>query len=487
MSQVFLRSPQIASRAYGTNTPGQYMLSIPRVNFEFYVQFNLSAGAIKMIPNAQLSYYGTQRGITFKVKTVEKPKVTLVSDELNQYNKKVIIYKKTEYQPASISLYDSVDDSVLSTWVDYFTYYFADSRQKTDAAYLQSPVASQFDLSSGWGFNPLLDGQTNFFDDICVYALFAGTYTAFSYINPKIVSIDWGSSDYTSNEPQEVSMQIKYEAINYFAFGQPISSLPAGVMPNFGFEIPQDGVNYPVGTVNTPNTAVPRIFNNSTGNNDGSPSSPQSTVSKSSNISNPTTAPVQTSNKKTTGTSASAPGATTPIPITTASTVNQNINFGQQGNTPADFTAQTIQQQIAQQSGQIAITQFGGGFQYTNTLNGQVLNLPPVSSVLLNTPIQSNNPIISAQALALSQGYYGPSVPQALVQSIASVAAYISATNGIPVSLLLSPSGVTTEFLTGYNSIAPIGSSIGIASVNLNPVWTANPTLRGSLSAAIDG
>ena len=70
-----------------------------------------------------------------------------------------------------------------------------------------------------------------------------------------------------------------------------------------------------------------------------------------------------------------------------------------------NFTAQTIQQQIAKQSGQIAITSNGGSLQYTNTATGAVLNLPPATSALLNNPIKSNNPKLSATALAAAQGF----------------------------------------------------------------------------------
>ena len=82
-----------------------------------------------------------------------------------------------------------------------------------------------------------------------------------------------------------------------------------------------------------------------------------------------------------------------------------------------NFTAQTIQQQIAKQSGQIAITSNGGSLQYTNTATGAVLNLPPATSALLNNPIKSNNPKLSATALAAAQGLFAKTdVPVELVE-----------------------------------------------------------------------
>lgn len=469
-NQTFLRSSKIASRAFGTGNPAQLMTAIPRTSFEFYVQFQLSAGAQQMLPNARLADYNAQRGMTFKVKVVDKPKLNLVTEELNQYNKRVVVYKKIDYQDTSITLYDSVDDSILSTWVDYFTYYFADSRVKNQNAYLQSPVESKFELDSGWGFSPLLNNSTNFFDNIIVYALFANTYTAYTYVNPKITAVDWGSKDYSSSDPELVTMQFKYEAINYFAFGQPFTSNPYGFMPDFGFDTAQDAVNYPQSTISRPTTAIPRIF----GNQLAMVNQTLPPVSPSNNVSRPNAVTVATV-------------ATPPAISSGTSSLTQPLNFGQLSATPSNFTAQTIQQQIATQSGQIGITQIGGGLQYTNSLTGAVLNLPPVSSALLNNPIRSNNPAISSTALALAQGYYGSSVPQEQVQAIASVAAYISATQGVPIASLLGPNGVSSAFLTGYNSMSPPSNNVGLVNINTSPPWPGNPTLRGSMGAAITG
>ena len=487
----YLRSPQTASRAFGTGKPGQPMSAVPRTKFEFYVQFVLSSGASSMLAQANLNTYEGNRGLTFKVKTADKPKINLVTEDLNQYNKKVIAYKKIEYQETAISLYDTVDNSPLATWVDYFTYYFADSRRHwsdTSSDYNQSPVESQFQLGAGWGFLPLLDAQTNFFDAIRIYALFGNTYTAFSYINPKITAIDWGSKDYSSSDPEDVNITFKYEAIDYFAFAQPINTATLyGVMPNFGFNNALDTVNNPVNTQAPQSAAIPRLFGiNSAQTQLSANSAQQVPVVQSNNISNPNAPTVVTAPAIAASVNA-APGAIAPTPVAINSTLSQTVNFGDSSPVSVNtntFAGQTITQQIGQQSGQIAITAVGGSRQYTDTLTGKPLNLPPVSSALLNNPIQSNNPAISAQALSLAQGYYGPSVPQSLVQSIASVAAYLSSTQGIPVSSLLSSTGVSNAFIKAYNELSPPGSSIGVVAIQ-PPPWPQNPVLRGSVAAAI--
>lgn len=151
-----------------------------------------------------------------------------------------------------------------------------------------------------------------------------------------------------------------------------------------------------------------------------------------------------------------------------------------------NFTAQTIKQQIAKQSGQIAITTRGSSYQYTNTATGAVLNLPPVTSALLNNPIKSNNPKLSAASLDLAKGYFAKTnVPVELVDSIASVAAYINSTQGVPISDLFNENGVTKAFIKAYNTLAPLGAQLGVATINPNPVWFNNQILRGSIAAAL--
>jgi hypothetical protein len=151
-----------------------------------------------------------------------------------------------------------------------------------------------------------------------------------------------------------------------------------------------------------------------------------------------------------------------------------------------NFTAQTIQQQIAKQSGQIAITSRGAAYQYTNTATGAVLNLPSVTSSLLNNPIKSNNPRLSATALSAVQGFFANSnVPVELIAAIASVAAYINATQGIPINSLINANGVTQSFIAAYNLLAPAGAQLGVVSINSAPVWANNQVLRGSIAAAL--
>ena len=258
---VFLRSPRIAQRVFGLDSPNQIVSAVPRPKFIFFAEFNPSDGGQAMMASsgsANLNTYTGNRGISFKVKQIDKPHVNLTTVEMNQYNKKTLVYTKLEYSDATIQLHDTVDDSVLSLWVDYFTYYFGDSRVKNPTSYSQSPVDSTFSDDTGWGFRPLAE-QTHFFQSIRVLAFYAGTYTSFTYINPRITSIDFHQKDYTSSDIEDITISFKYEAIQYDTFAQPFS--PSEAEEKWGWS-KKDSLGITGSKQNTPITAKPRIFTN---------------------------------------------------------------------------------------------------------------------------------------------------------------------------------------------------------------------------------
>lgn len=260
---VFLNtvSTNIATKVFKTDTP--LLSAVPRTKFLFYTQFILSNEAATMMNNADLNTWQGQRGLSFKVKSIDKPKVTLETKELNQYNKKKLVYTNLTYGETSVRLHDTVDDSVLAFWVDYFTYFFADSRSSIGAGgdlssaskssgFRQSPIADKFVDNTGWGFRPLSE-QTQFFIAIRIWAVFNQTYTRYSYINPRITSIDFQNHDSSSSDNEEISISFKYEALQYETFGQPLTNTD---LEQLGFD-PADSP-----TMTIPRQQ-PRLFNNS--------------------------------------------------------------------------------------------------------------------------------------------------------------------------------------------------------------------------------
>ena len=236
-----LRNSQLATKFYGANNPGQAMTMIPKLRYMFYAEFVLNANAPDMDQRFLNALGSTQVGnISFKIKTIDKPKIDLTTVELNQYNRKRLIYTKTEYLPFTIKIHESVDGSIVQLWKDYFTYYFGDSRPKTStdmSSIASGPAGPTFNDSSGWGLRPIAE-DTNFFTRVNLYSLFGGApigteggtgqYQMTSYLNPRITAIDFEQYDISSSDTEEVSLSFKYEAIEY-------NPIQVGVLPNFGF------------------------------------------------------------------------------------------------------------------------------------------------------------------------------------------------------------------------------------------------------------
>jgi len=230
---VVLRTKHTASRVYGADSPGSVMQSVPRYKFMYFVNFVPSSDARGLFTGDLANLADPTIGISFKVKAVDKPKVDLTALELNQYNRKRVVYTKAEYHPISMRLHDTVDDRPLRMWIDYFTYYFGDSRKKNGLAYGQSVVNATVYDSSGWGFRPVEENK-NFFERIELYTMFGGHYTQVNYINPKITAIDGGGYDQTSSDLEDLGLTFRYEALEYVNSNAPITPQLAAL---FGFTV----------------------------------------------------------------------------------------------------------------------------------------------------------------------------------------------------------------------------------------------------------
>lgn len=228
-----LANRHYASYQFGAENPGQFMTSLPRMKFMFYAEFIPNGDAATLYP--WLKELGTTQGISFKIKTVDKPNVELNVKELNQYNRKRYAYTKTEYKPVNITIYDTVDNKPLDVWRQYFTYYFGDARPKSSLTMGQSPVDGNFDDATGWGLRPLSE-QVNFFTRLDLYAFHGKKYTLISYLNPKITAMNWQNYDMTDSGVEEASITLSYETLAYYS-QQDINSTLA---EKFGFDVAPD-------------------------------------------------------------------------------------------------------------------------------------------------------------------------------------------------------------------------------------------------------
>lgn len=231
---ALLRTRHLASKYFGMDGDmSSRMTSIPRYKFMFFANLIPDPQALAIYPELRKLGNPDTGGVSFKIKTIDKPKLELNTVELNQYNRKRYAYTKVEYQPFTIRMHDTVDNAPLRLWKDYFTYYFGDSRANKSSLMNETTVGPEFTDGTGWGLRPIAE-DISFFAKIELYSIYGGYYTQLNYLNPKMTNIDWTQYDSSSSDPDEVSMTFKYEAIEYLADEKPITE---SVLDTLGFNV----------------------------------------------------------------------------------------------------------------------------------------------------------------------------------------------------------------------------------------------------------
>lgn len=238
-----LKTRHIATKVFGADNPMQPITAMPRSRYMYFA---------RLVPNTQASTIfpwllkldTPDQGVSFKIRTIDKPKIELNAVELNQYNRKRWAYTKVEYQPVTIRMFDTVDNRPLQMWKDYFIYYFGDSRANKSILMGDQVTNSNFNDGTGWGLRPMAE-DLSFFSRLELYSLFGRKYTLTTYLNPKITMIDWQQYDSSSSEPDDLAITLRYEAIEY-SEEREINSRMAAM---FGFTI-DDGPFDPPDTVN---------------------------------------------------------------------------------------------------------------------------------------------------------------------------------------------------------------------------------------------
>jgi hypothetical protein len=209
------------------NANAQNYAGAPRPRYLFMVRFVRASGS------------GSPTwadGMSFAVRTFDRPKITPQIQELNQYNKKRLVQTGVKYSPCKISFYDTIDAAVQQMWYEYTNFYFGDFRQSTGQAWSYDVTAAQFQgTENGFGFSPNLgfDSVSDlsktayFFDRIECYQFYAGEYMQFDLINPKISSFDPDAFESEHSDFHGIDMTVEYEAIQYQN-----QNLPASISSN---------------------------------------------------------------------------------------------------------------------------------------------------------------------------------------------------------------------------------------------------------------
>jgi hypothetical protein len=234
MAQIFLRDPRFASKVFKMQDAN--LTRLPRPRFLFFVNFQPEGGQRPGQLSLSNALNNIDTGISFLAKTAERPRVRFATETLNQYNKKRVIQKQLEYQPVRISFYDTADDRIIKTFINYFRWYYGDPRVTNTAPWRNDSAESVFEPlnsfgeladSDVWpGYNPPtvasptpttsitdLLGQGRYFGSIDVITFGGNTLTGYRLVNPVMTEFSPDEMDASSNEVTTVSMTFEYEAV----------------------------------------------------------------------------------------------------------------------------------------------------------------------------------------------------------------------------------------------------------------------------------
>jgi len=185
----------------------------PKSKYLFYVTININPNASSNQFTAAPEPTGPNE-LSYLVKTVELPKFDMTVQDLNQYNKKVLIQKEIKYNPVTIKFHDDNIGSLRNFWTSYYNYYYADGSY-TDLDYDPSSDDKYTSrVKSTWGLDT---GATDpYLTSIVIYSMSHGQASKITLQNPLISQFSHDSHDYSEGQGLlEATMQIHYTGVTY--------------------------------------------------------------------------------------------------------------------------------------------------------------------------------------------------------------------------------------------------------------------------------
>jgi hypothetical protein len=225
-----VRDYRHAARIFGSNDYAR----APKAKYLFYVNFVLNPAASAINMSAPITPLGPNE-LSYLVKSIEMPKFEIDVQDLNQYNRKVIVQRQIKYSPITIKFHDDNYGNIRDFWTSYYTYYYADGRYQDNVHWTSDTYLDR--KSSRWGFDT---GSTaNYLDSIEIFSMHHGVAQKITLENPIISSFSHDTHDYAEGQGMlETTMQLHYTSVRYGDDnGDNISSVEA--IPGFGTNAPE--------------------------------------------------------------------------------------------------------------------------------------------------------------------------------------------------------------------------------------------------------
>jgi hypothetical protein len=362
-----IQSQPQASKVFGGGGKTGASGMSPRRRHVFLMRFAVGHGV------------GNLSQLTYVVKHCDRPKIVPKTEELNQYNKKRVIYTGFKYEPIRITFYDSANGAAQNMWTQYARYYFGDFAKNANTGYGYD-ITSQTINNAGYGLSEPYLGNTDissqwFFDNITIYHFYymggQQLFDSYTLYHPRISQYEPDELDYEQSNVSQINMSLIYENLQYSP-GQTVGSVQGG------FDEFVNGLFYNNSVPTTPNGLSPSGVGNTSINSLASSNPIISNLLKSVQSASPLSAAYRAASSAVTG-ALSSFGNYVYGSFTPQSLASQAVNGNVVNNISSNVGAVTGSYGSA--GGNIASALQSTGTNLTGNANGTILPTAALGSL----------------------------------------------------------------------------------------------------------
>lgn len=157
--------------------------------------------------------------IFHRVSSVTAPSFNVEGQIMNQYNKKRFVQTRLNYDPVTVTFYDTFDDQFHFLMRDYIAHYYNGGEGLEQRTPLEGSSTVTPNFITDLGFTP--NSNRYFFPVIKIIQNGMGGYFRETrLINPAITSIQGDTLDYSDSNPVMYTVTFQPESIQYLDVGR---------------------------------------------------------------------------------------------------------------------------------------------------------------------------------------------------------------------------------------------------------------------------
>ena len=191
---------------------------MPKQKFLFHVVFNLDEELhiTKFASNER-------HELNMLVKSCDLPRYGMNLEEKIQYNKKMYLATRIQYEPVNIVFHDDYADTVNAFWKKYYEYYIADSVSVNSDLQISNQKDNYYDnkinfTNTKHGLDTPAKRKRPYLKSIEIFVLHKQRFTSMTLVNPVIGSFAHDNLDQADGGGVlSNTMQVFYETVIYKA------------------------------------------------------------------------------------------------------------------------------------------------------------------------------------------------------------------------------------------------------------------------------